>query len=234
VERTWTELPTVFRAVTGVIWNSFAFSAITASVCVIIALAGKAVQDPRSKDRSFGTLDFGLWTLESWLHALLWLPLLMPGVLLGIGLIFIFNRPVFEVIYHGPCIVLVALTIRYLVLGWNGVGFALHGVDRDLTDAARLSGASGWSLLRHVHWPQIAHQIGAVWYVTYLLSLWDVETIILIQPPGGETLALRIFNLLHYGHNAQVNALCLLLLALAVAPLAAWSLWRRIAHSQNV
>ena len=39
---------------------------------------------------------------------------------------------------------------------------------------------------------------------------------------GGETLAVRIFGLLHYGHNSQVNALCLLLLALAVAPLALW------------
>jgi len=35
---------------------------------------------------------------------------------------------------------------------------------------------------------------------------------ILVVPPGGETLALRVFNLLHYGHNAQVNALCLTLL----------------------
>ena len=49
---------------------------------------------------------------------------------------------------------------------------------------------------------------------------------VLIYPPGGETLALRIFNLLHYGHNAQVNAMCVTLLALAVAPLAAWSAWR--------
>ena len=32
---------------------------------------------------------------------------------------------------------------------------------------------------------------------------------------GGETLALRVFNLLHYGHNAQVNALCLTLLLVA-------------------
>jgi DNA-binding beta-propeller fold protein YncE len=38
-------------------------------------------------------------------------------------------------------------------------------------------------------------------------------------------LALRVFNLLHYGHNAQVNALCLMLLALAVAPLVIWKAW---------
>jgi ABC-type spermidine/putrescine transport system permease subunit II len=46
-----------------------------------------------------------------------------------------------------------------------------------------------------------------------------VETLVLIVPPGGESLSLRVFNLLHYGHNPQVNALCLLLLVLALLPL---------------
>src|SRR6185369_11454856 len=41
------------------------------------------------------------------------------------------------------------------------------------------------------------------------------------------TLALRIFNLLHYGHNSQVNALCLTLLGLALGPLVVGTLWRR-------
>ena len=50
-----------------------------------------------------------------------------------------------------------------------------------------------------------------------------------IAVPGELTsgyLALRIFNLLHYGHNSQVNALCLLLLAVAVAPLVVWAVAR--------
>ena len=76
-------------------------------------------------------------------------------------------------------------------------------------------------MFRFVVWPQIAPQMCAAWYVVYLLCLWDVESIVIIQPPGGETLALKIFNLLHYGYAAQVNALCLTLLGLAVLPLAA-------------
>jgi sugar lactone lactonase YvrE len=88
-----------------------------------------------------------------------------------------------------------------------------------------LDGASRWQMLRYVQWPQIAPQTAAVGYVVFLLCLWDVESIILVVPPGGETLALRVFNLLHYGHNAQVNALCLMLLALAVAPLVIWKAW---------
>jgi ABC-type Fe3+ transport system permease subunit len=138
-------------------------------------------------------------------------------------MIFAFNG---TVIYGTTAVVLVALTLRYLAPAWNGVALARRGVDRDLADAAQLDGASGWPWLRHVVWPQIAPQAGAAWYVTYLLCLWDVETLVLIQPPGGETLALRIFNLLHYGHNAQVNAMGVTLLALAVAPLVAWSAWR--------
>ena len=113
--------------------------------------------------------------------------------------------------------VVLAYSIRYAALGWTTVARAVRAADRSLADAARLEGASSAQLLRHVYWPQISPQLAAAWYVTYLLCLWDVETLVLIVPPGGQTMALRIFNLLHYGHNPQVNALCLWLMALAVA-----------------
>ena len=56
----------------------------------------------------------------------------------------------------------------------------------------------------------------------------------LVVPAGGETLALRVFNLLHYGHHAQVNALCLILLLLAVLPLVAWALFRLLKKPAHV
>ena len=158
----------------------------------------------------------------------------MPGVLLGIFLIVVFNRPWLAAFYQSTGIVILAFIIRYCALGWNTVAYSVRSVDKDLTDAARLSGANRWQILRHVHWPQIAPQIAAAWYVVFLLCLWDVESMILVVPPGGETLALRIFNLLHYGHNAQVNALCVALLAVAVTPLVLWKAippWWRLARS---
>src|SRR5262249_50861953 len=147
----------------------------------------------------------------------------VPGVLLGRLLIGGLSG---TQVYGTTAIVILAFTLRYLALGWNGAALARRGVDGDLIDMARLDGASSWVLLRRAVWPQIALQIGGVWYVTYLLCLWDVETLVLIYPPGGETIALRLFNFLHYGHNTQVNALCVVLLVLAVAPLLAWPLAR--------
>jgi iron(III) transport system permease protein len=203
--RTWTELPNLFRAAPDVIWNSFAYSALAGVISIAIGLAG--------------------WR---WMIGLaVWIPFLVPGVLLSWVFIRLFNG---TILYGTTIMVLVAFAIRYLAIGWHGATHALSSVDRDLTDAGRLDGARGWTLFRHVTWPQIAPQLAAAWYVTYLLCLWDVETLVLIYPPGGETLALRIFNLLHYGHNAQVNAMCVLLLGLAVAPLAGWTIWQWLAR----
>jgi|ERR1043166_2078524 ABC-type Fe3+ transport system permease subunit len=214
-ERTWTELPKVVRAVRGVIWNSAGFAAATAFACAVLgAVACRTAKRERGRVAS---LSVGLT------FSFLWLPLLVPGVLLGIGLILAFNRPVFEGIYQSAGMVLIAWTIRFLGLSCNGTALALQAVDHELVDVARLEGAAGWPLWRVAYWPQIAPRVATAWYLIYLLCLWDVETIVLIYPPGGETLALRIFNLLHYGHNAQVNALCLLLLLLAAAPLALWT-----------
>src|SRR5262249_46618083 len=119
-------------------------------------------------------------------------------------------------------IVIIAFTLRYVAFGWTSMKLSMAGMDPSLTDAARVFGASRWQMLAHVCWPQIAPMVFAAAYIVFLLGLWDVESIIMVVPPGGETLSLRVFNLLHYGHNAQVNALCATLLFVAISPLLIW------------
>ncbi|MBM3882129.1 MAG: hypothetical protein FJ387_20810 [Verrucomicrobia bacterium] len=204
----WRELPGAFGAGQSAILTSAWVALLAAALTVLCGVVG--------------------WRWRG--AVLLWLLLFAPGVLLGMGLIYGLNRPILDAVYQSTAVLVLALTLRYLALGWHGAAWARRGVDPALTEAARLDGASGWQLFRHVHGPQMWPTLAAVAYVVYLLCLWEVETLILIVPPGGETLALRIFNLLHYGHNTQVNALCLLLLGLAVVPLLAWGLARWFAR----
>jgi len=194
--RTWSQLMPALEASMRPALHTFLLAAGTATVCVALGVATWKVRALR----------------------LLWLPFLVPGVALGILLILLFNRPWLDALYRGSGVVILAWTIRYAAPAWQGMRQAFQHMDRDLTDAARASGASNWALLRHVQWPHLTRTVEGTWYLTYLLCLWDVETLVLITPPGGETLALRVFNLLHYGHNDQVNALCLILVALAILP----------------
>lgn len=203
VKRTWAELPGALEAGTGAIWNSFSFGALAATVVVAVGVVLSM------RTRQFSPV----------ISSLSWLSFLVPGVLLGIALIHLFNNRVLGWFYQSAGILVLAFMVRYFALGWTSARHAINSVDSDLTDVARLEGASRWQLMRFVVWPQIGWQVFAAWYVVYLFCLWDVESIVVIVPPGGETLALRIFNLLHYGRAAQVNALCVMLLGLAVAPL---------------
>ena len=210
--RTWAELWPAFAAGKSALANSLLFAASTSTACVVLSIFGWR------------------WRL-GWL---LWLPFLVPGVLLGIALIRVFNQPFLAAVYQSYGIVLVAFILRFCAISLNAAQKAMRSLDPDLTAAATLSGATGWRIFWHVHARQIAPHVAAAWYVTYVLCLWDVETLVLIVPPGAETVALRIFNLLHYGHNSQVNALCLLLLALAVLPLLVCWLARKIFNRQNI
>ncbi|MBI3417419.1 MAG: ABC transporter permease subunit [Verrucomicrobia bacterium] len=210
--KTWVELWPTLAAGQTAVGSSLLYAFVTASVCVVAGLVG--------------------WRWRR--SAFLWILFFVPGVLIGIFLIAVLNRPPLVALYQSAFVVIVAFALRYVALTWNGTASALRGVDSSLTDAARLEGAGRWQLLRFVQVPQIAPQLATVWYVTYLLCLWDVETLVLVVPPGGETLAVRIFNLLHYGHNSQVNALCLWLLALALAPLIVWHLARAVATRRRV
>jgi ABC-type Fe3+ transport system permease subunit/DNA-binding beta-propeller fold protein YncE len=202
-EKTWRQFVPALAAGRADMAHSLGFAALTAAAVIV----------------------FGLCTWRARLDWALWIPFFTPGVLLGIALIWMFNRPCLNFIYQSGVMVVLAYSIRYAALGWTTVARAARAADRSLADAARLEGASLGQMLRHVYWPQISPQLAAAWYLTYLLCLWDVETLVLIVPPGGQTMALRIFNLLHYGHNPQVNALCLWLMALALLPLFAWAAW---------
>lgn len=210
--RTWGEMPGAFAAGRDAIANTLFYALAAAGVCGVVSVICAR----------WRVVVAGWWLF------------FLPGVLLGVGLIYLLNRPSLRLIYPGAGVVVIALALRYLALQWTCVRQAMASADADLTAAAAAEGARGWNRFRHVLWPQIAPGFLAGGYAIYLLALWDVETMVLIAPPGGETLALRIFNLLHYGHNNQVNALCLILLGLALLPLVVWQAarWIRLPVAQ--
>ncbi len=202
-QATWSHLFPAFTAGKPALLHSILFATLAAT-----AIAGVSILSARFPLR------------------IVWLPFLVPGVLLGISFIWLLNRPPLIAFYQSIGVVVLAFAIRYLAPGWNVIAHSFRTMDRSLSDAAILEGANHRQLFWQVHLPQIFPQLCVAWYVSYLFCLWDVETLVLIVPPGSETLSLRIFNLLHYGHNAQVDALCILLLGVAVLPLIVSALFK--------
>jgi ABC-type Fe3+ transport system permease subunit/DNA-binding beta-propeller fold protein YncE len=204
--RTWTELLRALAAGQSAVWNSLLFALLSA---LLVSLSGLFARKRRSGVSG-------------------WLFFLTPGVLVGIALIRLLNRPGLAAFYQSIGIVLVAFTVRYFALGWSAARVAFASADRTLSDVVTALGASPWQRFCFAEWPQARGTLLAGFYLVYLLCLWEVETLILIVPPGRETLAVRIFNMLHYGHAGQVDALCVWMLALGLAPVLGFAVWQSL------
>ena len=125
--RTWTDILDAVRAGGQAIWNSFWYSAATATLVSVLGLA--AVR----------------WTGLS----VSWLLFFLPGVLLGVVLVFLLNWPGLGWLYGGPGIVLLAFGLRYFALGWEGMRWARASMDADLQTLTDLVGLPWWQRWRH-------------------------------------------------------------------------------------
>ncbi|MSU36252.1 MAG: hypothetical protein EXS36_14380 [Pedosphaera sp.] len=215
--RTWAELGLAWSAGVGAVMNSF-WVAASAAACVsgigIIKTFVSASSPPLTSRRVVGVSFAGF-------RGAVWLPFFIPGIFLGLAVLRGGNSWLPGMVTQNMIFVGLIFAIRYGGPGSTALHLSRETLDGSPVEAATLAGASRWRIFRNVIWPQLRTATFAGAGIVYLLCLWDVETLVLIVPPGGETLALRIFNLLHYGHAGQVNALCLVTLGVALLPFAA-------------
>ncbi|HSH95724.1 MAG TPA: 6-bladed beta-propeller [Roseimicrobium sp.] len=194
--RTWLELPGAISAGQSAIVHSVIYAA---GAATFIILAG--------------------WQMSSRLaRAIGWMSLVTPGVLLGIVSIYLFNRQSTGWLYPGHALVMSLLALKYLIVGLLVRRAVLGSVAGAWMEQARQSGATHWQRWVEIEWPRSRLLLTVGWTTAFVFCLWDVETILMVLPPGAETLSVRVFNLLHYGHNSQVNALCLTMMVLALVP----------------
>ncbi len=92
----------------------------------------------------------------------------------------------------------------------------LAGMDATLEDAARDLGASPATAFRTVTLPLMAPGLVAGWLLAFTLSLDDVVVASFVSGAAGTTLPQRVFSMLRMGLTPEVNAIALIILALAL------------------
>jgi iron(III) transport system permease protein len=125
------------------------------------------------------TLSF--WWTNEWLAFLL---LALPGSVIGVGLISVWNTKATNFIYASPAILILGYLTQYAVLPMRVVSASLAVVPRSLEEAAWLSGAGWLFTLRRIVTPLASRGLFAAWLISYVFSLRDVAVSIVVYPPG--------------------------------------------------
>jgi iron(III) transport system permease protein len=153
----------------------------------------------------------------------------LPGTVIGIGLISLWNTPATELIYATPAIVILGYLAQYAILPTRMTSAMLESIPRSLEHAARVSGASWYMTLRHVMTPLATRGLIAAWLIGYVFCLRDLGISMVVYPPGSDTLPVRILTLMANGAPSLIAALCVILVAVTLLPLGAAGLWLRFA-----
>ncbi len=148
------------------------------------------------------------------LHALTQLPFALPPILLGIGLIGLWNREATGWFYDGLGVVLVGYLARFLPFAIGAMLASLQQLNPRLEEAAWLVTANRLRILGGLSLPLLRDGLAAAFIIVFILTMGELGVTLLVVPPGVETLPVRIYNLMHYGADASVAALSLILIAI--------------------
>jgi iron(III) transport system permease protein len=148
------------------------------------------------------------------------MPYAVGGTVLGIGLIKLWNQMwLFNAIYGTSLMIVLGYMARFAPFAIRPIAASLKQIKPTLEEAAALSGASWLRTLLRVVIPLSASGLVTAWGLSFIFCMGELDTTILIYPPGSITLPVRIFTLIHYGQQEVVAGLCVILIVLTLLPL---------------
>jgi putrescine transport system permease protein len=182
----------------------------------------------------FGTLiGLGLNRLGSFrgrtlLTGMVTAPLVMPEVITGVSLLFLFislGHWVGWPEHRGQ----ITITIAHITFSMAYVAVVVRSrlaeMDQTLEEAAMDLGARPMRVFFDITVPRIAPAMIAGWLLAFTLSLDDVVIASFVSGPGATTLPMLIFSKVRLGVTPDINALATLIIVLVTlgVALAAWA-----------
>jgi iron(III) transport system permease protein len=146
-------------------------------------------------------------------------PLVIPGLVLGVGIAFVYLRSPLP-IYGTLLILLIAYCTRYLPYGMRYAVSGMQTISAELEESAQVSGAGWWATFRRILLPLIAPALLAGWVYIFVVSFRELSSSILLYTPGNEVLSISIWELYanaRFGELSALGVIMVLILAVLVA-----------------
>ena len=151
-------------------------------------------------------------------------PLVFPGIVLGITVLIQFLHLPWIPIYGTMWILVFAFLIRFMPYGMRFCHAGILAVHRELEECGRMSGASVPTVIRRIVLPLALPSIAAAWLYVFLHSIRDLSLAILLAAPGSQVIAVVILDLWNNGEVPELAALAVVL-AVAVTALGVLLMW---------
>jgi putative spermidine/putrescine transport system permease protein len=147
------------------------------------------------------------------LLALFTAPLLLPGIILGLGLLLVFAQLGWLATWTGLMVGHSLVTLPYVI---RVVLTALRGIDATLEESAASLGAPPLRVFRRITLPLMLPGLVAAGALSFLASFDEVVISLFLVGPRLTTLPIEVFHTVQTRADPQISALSVLLIALTI------------------
>jgi iron(III) transport system permease protein len=163
-----------------------------------------------------------------------WLPVTIPGILLGLGFLWlVLGTPPLRPLYGTIALMIVATIVATMTTSVQIVKGNFAQLGYDLEEAARVEGGGWWDAFRHVLLPIITPTLALVAALSFITAARNVSTIALLATSGTRPLSLLQLDFMVQGsyESAAVVGVIVVVLTAGIA-LAARVLGLRVGLQQ--
>ncbi len=153
----------------------------------------------------------GRWLIDN----LAFLPLIVPGLVLGVAILFVYLRSPIA-IYGTLWILFLAYLTRYIPYGMRYASTSMFQIGRELEESAQTSGAGWFQSFRRVILPLLVPGLLAGWIYIVIVSVRELSSTIILYSPGKQVLSIVIWEQWQNGEFPQLAALGMMMVGALV------------------
>ncbi|GAA3156320.1 iron ABC transporter permease [Blastococcus jejuensis] len=155
-------------------------------------------------------------------------PLVIPGIVLGVSISFVYLRFPFPV-YGTLLILLIAYMTKYMPYGMRYASTSMMQISSELEESAQVSGAGWFTTFRRVLLPLLSPGLLAGFIYILVVSFRELSSSLLLYSPGNEVLSILIWEQFENGSFNVLAAIgVLMVLALVVMVTIAYKLGAKV------
>ncbi len=134
----------------------------------------------------------------------------VPGTVMGIGYILVFNK--YPLVLTGTMIIIILnISFREFPVGLEAGISKLHQIDNSIEEASRDLGASGFKTFILVALPLMSSAFAASFLYTFMVGMITISAVIFLISPGTNLVSLLILRLAETGNIGKASAMTVML-----------------------
>lgn len=148
------------------------------------------------------------------LEMFLLLPRAVPGMVVGIGFLWVtLWTPGLSLLHGTIWILIIAYTMRGLPTAYAAIGPSLMQIGREIDQSARVSGAGWWTTCWKIVLPIAKTALGAAYLLLFLAFFKEYAAAVYLTGAGGEVIGTELLHMWAKGDAGPVAALSVVQLA---------------------